>query len=307
MGRRDFWAMIRAQWERGNFVCVGLDSAFDKIPEAAHQSGSECDIDTANTIVAFNRAIVEATQEFACAFKPNIAFYEAYGDEGINALHRTIVDIRTIAPDVPVILDAKRADIGNTNGGYVEMVFRFLLADAVTVNPYFGGEALKPFLEWADKGIFVLCRTSNPEAGEFQNLVAPANWGTPVPTCRSAFSENVAVAPIYAHVAHRVVTHWNGNRNCGLVVGATRPEELQEVRKIVGDMPILIPGIGAQGGDVEQTVSAGKDSHGQGMIINSSRGIIFASDGADFAKAARRETEKLHDLINRHRLVSPVA
>ena len=301
MNVRNFGALIRARWELGKFVCVGLDSDFTKIPKAAHRPGLECEVDIAHTIVAFNRAIVEATHEFACAFKPNIAFYEAHGAEGIGALQRTIMDIRTIAPDVPVILDAKRADIGNTNAGYAEMAFRVLRADAVTVNPYFGGEALKPFLECAHKGIFVLCRTSNPEAGEFQDLVAPADWGTPGPLCNSAFSKTVAVAPIYAHVAHRVAKHWNGNGNCGLVAGATNPQELRNVRSIVGDMPILIPGIGAQGGDVEQTVSAGKDSHGQGMIINSSRGIIFASVGGDFADAARDKAQELHDLINRWR------
>ena len=282
MNDRNFRQMLEAQWSRGNFVCVGLDSEFGKIPESARRSGNECDVSVANTIVAFNLAIVEATKDLVCAYKPNAAFYEAYGDEGIGALQRTIVDIHAIAPDVPVILDAKRADIGNTNAGYVKAAFNFLQADAITVHPYLGAEALQPFLDCADKGIIVLCRTSNQGAGEFQDL-------------------SVNGEPLYRFVARRGASEWNKNGNCALVVGATYSDELREVRGLIGDMPILIPGIGAQGGDVEKTVSAGKDSRGYGMIINSPRGIIFASKGADFAEAARRETEKLRDMINQYR------
>lgn len=281
MSNRNFRQMLEAQWSRGNFVCVGLDSEFGKIPEFAHRSGNECGVSVPNTVVAFNRAIVEATKDLVCAYKPNAAFYEAHGDEGIAALQRTIANIHSIAPDVPVILDAKRADIGNTNSGYVDAAFGFLQADAITVHPYLGAEALQPFLAQAEKGIIVLCRTSNPGAGEFQDLIVNGE-------------------PLYRFVARRVTSEWNKNGNCALVVGATYPEELGEVRGIVGDMPILIPGIGAQGGDVEKTVTAGKDSRGQGMIINSSRGIIFASKGADFAQAARRETKKLGDLIKQY-------
>ncbi len=275
--------MLEAQWSRGNFVCVGLDSEFGKIPEFAYQARLNSDgVSVEGTIVAFNRAIVEATKDLVCAYKPNIAFYEAHGAEGIAALQRTIADIHAIAPDVPVILDAKRADIGNTNAGYVQAAFEFLQADAITVHPYLGAEALQPFLARAEKGIIVLCRTSNPGAGEFQDL-------------------SVNGEPLYRFVARRVASEWNKNGNCALVVGATYPNELREVRGLVGDMPILIPGIGAQGGDVAQTVTAGKDSRGWGMIINSSRGIIFASKSEDFAEAARHETEKLRDLINQYR------
>ena len=288
MNDRNFRQMLEAQWSRGNFVCVGLDSKFGKIPESARVGGNECAIHEGNTVVAFNRAIVEATKDVVCAYKPNAAFYEAHGAEGIAALQRTIADIHAIAPDVPVILDAKRADIGNTNAGYVQFAFDYLHADAITVHPYLGAEALQPFLERKDKGIIVLCRTSNPDAGEFQDMRVVNKYFT-------------SATPLYEMVAIQVATKWNGNNNCGLVVGATYPDELREVRGLVGDMPILIPGIGAQGGDVEKTVMAGKDSRGQGMIINSSRGIIFASKGADFAEAARRETEKLRDLINQYR------
>lgn len=296
MSERNFNKMLEAQWAKGNFVCVGLDSEFAKIPESAYQQGDEVGVSIENTIIAFNRAIVEATKDSVCAYKLNIAFYEAHGVAGLAALHRTIVDIRTLAPDVPVILDAKRADIGNTNRGYVDAAFGFLQADAITVHPYLGQEALQPFLDRTDKGIIILCRTSNSGAGEFQNLEVRSQ-GRP----SLLHPEDERWEPMYLNVARRVAGNWNKNGNCVLVVGAPALHELAQVRKIVGDMPILIPGIGAQGGDVEQTVKAGKDSRGKGMIISSSRGIIFASNGADFAQAARRETEKLHNLINQYR------
>ncbi len=272
VSKRNFRELIETKWGEKKFLCVGLDSDYTKIPEFARTD------DIANTIVTFNKAIVEATKDLVCAYKPNIAFYEAYGDAGWFALCETIVRIREMAPDVPVILDAKRADIGSTNVGYVDAAFDLLQADAITVHPYLGAEALEPFLARAEKGIFVLCRTSNPGAGEFQDLLVNGE-------------------PLYRFVARRVASEWNKNGNCALVVGATYPDELREVRGLVGDMPILIPGIGAQGGDVEKTVSAGKDSRGQGMIINSSRGIIFASKDRDFAEAAGREALALHEEI----------
>ncbi|OGG41015.1 orotidine 5'-phosphate decarboxylase [Candidatus Kaiserbacteria bacterium GWA2_50_9] len=247
----------------------------------------------ANTVVAFNKANVEATQDIVCAYKPNFAFYIAHGDEGVAALNRTIVDIHIIAPDVPVILDCKDGDIGNTNAGYVKMAFDYCQADAITVSPYLGGEALQPFLDCKDKGIFVLCRTSNPGAGEFQDLR--------ISTGPVMVDNDPPYRPLYQIVAQNVAANWNKNGNCALVVGATYPDELRQVRELVGDMPILIPAVGAQGGDVEKAVKAGKNSQGQGMIFNSSRGIIFASNGPDFAEAARRETLKLHTLINQYR------
>ncbi len=305
---------LERQWANSNFVCVGLDSEYDSIPEAAQRGGNETAVDVANTIVAFNRAIVGETIDIACAYKPNIAFYEKQGDAGINALFRTMQDIRILTHDVPVILDAKRADIGNTNMGYVSAAFDFLRADAITVNPYLGGETLKPFLDRADKGVIVLCKTSNPGAGEFQDDEIIMNFQQLADLVGDADEANALNGkfgwsnagggyrmPVYQKVALRVSRHWNKNGNCALVVGATYPHELSEIRELVGDMPILLPGIGTQGGDVRQTVQAGKDSRGQGMIINSSRGIIFASNGEDFAQAARRETEKLRDLINQYR------
>jgi len=283
MKKRNFNELLEAQWSQGKFVCVGLDSAYDKIPDSAYESLRDYTTKfIANTIFYFNCVIVEATKDLVCAYKPNIAFYEAYGSEGIAALRRTIREIHTVAPDVPVILDAKRADIGNTNIGYVKAAFDFLEADAITVHPYLGAEALEPFLSQVDKGVIVLCRTSNPGAGEFQDLTVDGE-------------------PLYRYVARSVASEWNKNGNCSIVVGATYPDELREVREVVGDIPILIPGIGAQGGDVEKAVTAGKDSRGMGMIINSSRGIIFASNEPNFAEVARQKTIDLHELINQYR------
>ncbi|KAA0206472.1 orotidine-5'-phosphate decarboxylase [Candidatus Uhrbacteria bacterium] len=274
--------MLEAKWAEGKFVCVGLDPVLEKLPKSVtiptHLRSRDIDERTA-TIAAFNIAIVDMTKDLVCAYKPNAAFYEAYGAAGIEALAWTLYHIRHYAPDVPVIYDAKRADIGNTNAGYAKSAFDDLQADAITVHPYLGAEAMKPFLDRADKGVIVLCRTSNPGAGEFQDMLTTRD------------------GPLYVYVARQVARAWNTKGNCAVVVGATYPSELAEVRRIVGDMPILIPGIGAQGGDLEAAVKAGRDSQGRGMIINSSRGILYASSGEDFAEAARRETQKLHDQI----------
>lgn len=284
---RNFRQMLEHKWIEGKSVCVGLDSDIEKIPKF-FSKGFNC----LNAIWAFNRTIVEATKDIVCAYKPNLAFYQMHGSKGISVLKRTIEDIHLIASDVPVILDAKYADIGNTNKGYVSAAFSFFKADAVTVHPYLGKEAMRPFLEMTEKGIIVLCRTSNPGGGEFQDMKIHING---------------MKLPLYQWVARNVAAKWNSNGNCALVVGATYPEELAEVRNVVGHMPILIPGVGFQQKDVpleeqiRQVVSAGKNGRRQGMIINSSRGIIFASNGPDFAEAARRETEKLNNLINQYR------
>lgn len=281
MGNRNFRSLIENQWSHGNFVCVGLDVVYERIPAVITHRLPCGPYPILEQIIRFNQAIVESTKDLVCAYKLNAAFYEAHQFQGLHALYCTINTIQRITPTVPVILDAKRGDIGHTNEGYVTAVFESIKADAITVHPYLGAESLKPFLDQKDKGIFILCRTSNPGAGEFQDL-------------------SVDGKPLYQHVARHVAKTWNTHENCGLVVGATYPDELREVRELVGDMPILIPGIGAQGGDVEKAVSAGKDSRGYGMIINSSRKILYASDGSDFADAARRETEKLRTLINRY-------
>jgi orotidine-5'-phosphate decarboxylase len=275
--------MLQEQWDRGRFVCVGLDSDERKIPSTDKLPINQGGFNPDRPQFAFNRAIVDATKYLACAYKPNLAFYR--GSYGKDVLTDTIAYIKSVAHDIPVILDAKQADIGNTNDGYVEEDFDYYGADAVTVHPFLGMEAMRPFLNRADKGIIVLCRTSNEGASELQDQPVPSPDGN-------------GTVPLYQLLAHNVSQQWNMNGNCGVVVGATYPEELSHVRQIVGDgFPILIPGIGAQGGELEATVHAGCDSNGQGMIINSSRGIIFASSGEDFAEAARSETQKLHEAI----------
>ena len=274
-----FIAKLKHCWQQNNFVCVGLDSDYDQLPIIIKAGQSVED-----ALFTFNREIIDATHDLVCAYKPNAAFYEAQGDTGMRSLIRTVHYIKETYPHIPVILDAKRADIGSTNLGYVQAAFDRIDADAITVHPYLGKEALAPFLARKERGIIVLAKTSNPGAGEFQDLpVGPAQ------------------EPLYQVVARHVAQSWNGNGNCALVVGATYPAELKTVRSLVGDMPILIPGIGAQGGEVAATVNAGKDSRGWGMIISSSRGIIFASQANDFAQAARKATRELREEINRHR------
>lgn len=271
-----FISLLIERWQTNTFVCVGLDSDYQQLPETVKQGKS-----VEEAMFIFNRAIIDATHDFVCAYKPNAAFYEAQGDAGLRALTRTVQYIKEAYSSIPVILDAKRADIGSTNLGYVQAAFDIIGVDAITVHPYLGKEALAPFLARAEKGIIVLAKTSNPGAGEFQDLLV----GT-------------MQEPLYQVVARHVAEQWNTNGNCGIVIGATYPEDLRKARAIVGDMPILIPGVGTQGGAVAATVTAGKDNKGQGMIINASRGIIFASHGSDFAQAARTATERLRDEIN---------
>lgn len=228
-----FISKLAAKWDENKFLCVGLDKG---------------DFE-------FDRNIIDATFDLVCAYKPQSAFYEA----GKPAdLKRTIDYIRQKDPSIPIILDAKRGDIGNTNEAYVKAIFDDLKIDAVTVHPYLGKESLEPFLKRTDRGIIVLVKTSNPGAGEFQNLKSDGK-------------------PLYQIVAEHV-KEWNTSNNCAVVVGSTYPEELKIVREIIGDMPILVPGIGAQGGDLEATIKNGLDSKKQGLIISSSRAIIFADD-----------------------------
>ncbi len=271
-----FSTILATAWHKNNsLVCVGLDPVRTKLP--THLQNSD------NALLAFNKAIVDATADLVCAYKPNAAFYEALGDRGTDQLKQTVAYIHDKYPDVPVILDAKRADIGNTNDAYVEYIFDYLGVDAVTLHPYLGGEALEPFLARADKGCIVLCRTSNPGAGEFQDLLIDGK-------------------PLFEHVATAVRTSWNKNSNCLLVVGATYPAEMKTIRNLVGDeIAFLVPGVGAQGGDVEQVLTSGKNSAGTGLIINSTRDIIYASSDTDFAEAARAKAQALKDEINTYR------
>lgn len=260
--------------KNNSLVCVGLDSDFAKLP--VHLKSDP------DALFTFNKAIIDATADLVCAYKPNSAFYEALGHDGMRQLKQTADYLHHSYPDIPIIMDAKRADIGSTNSGYVDSIFDYLGMDAVTLHPYLGKEALEPFLSRSDKGSIVLCRTSNPGSGEFQDLI-------------------VDNQPIYEHVAQAVSNSWNSNNNCMLVVGATYPAEMKQIRSIVGDMMFLVPGIGAQGGDLESVMKAGVDSRNQGMIISSSRGIIFASGGKDFAEAARKQAILLKDEINNFR------
>ncbi len=274
-----FLEKLTARWQQNHFVCVGLDVDYEQLPAIVKEQRT-----IEEAIFIFNRAIIDATANLVCAYKPNSAFYERYGEAGLRALSRTISYSQENFPHIPIILDAKRADIGSTNIGYVLSAFDQLGVDAITVHPYLGKEALAPFLERKDKGIIVLAKTSNLGSSEFQDLLV-----------------GEAQVPLYQVVARNVAQSWNSNGNCGLVVGATYPVELRRVREIIGDMPLLIPGIGAQGGDVAATVAAGQDSRGWGMIINSSRGIIYASRGDDFAQMAYLATVRLRDEINAHR------
>lgn len=294
MSKRNFQELLETQWSKEKFVCIGLDPEMDKLP--THLKMLHLD----RRILYFCEEIVCMTAHLVCAYKPNTAFFERHGTEGWIILRRLVESIHNLAPNIPIILDAKRGDIGNTNNGYIDMAFDFLEVDAITVNPYLGREALQPFLDRQNKGIIVLCRTSNPGAGEFQDMIVKADHTDP---CEG----DSGYMPLYKYIAQQVVHHWNKNGNCAIVAGATYPSQLREIREIVGDMPILIPGIGFQQKDVpleeqvKQVVECGQDSHGQGMIINSSRGIIFASKDNDFAKAARQETLKLHNTINQYR------
>lgn len=260
---RNFREILNPQWDAKKFVCVGLDSDAKKLPKSVEDQ------------YHFNLHIIDATRDVACAYKLNLAFYR--GSDGKMMLRRTIRDGMRLAPRALWILDAKYLDIGNTNDGYVAEAFEYFGVDAVTIHNYLGREATMPFLARKDKLIIVLCRTSNPGAGEFQDLTID----------RTGFRK------LYEVVAHNVAASWNTNSNCGLVVGATAPEELQRVRTHAPDLPLLIPGIGAQGGDLEATAQAA----GGKMLINSSRGIIFASSGDDYFDAARREALKLDAAI----------
>ena len=273
-----FIEQLQRAWRNNDsLVCVGLDPEPSRVPPALR--------DSPDAPFEFCRAIVDATADLVCCFKPQFAHFAAQRAEG--ALERLIAYIHERHPGVPVILDAKRGDIGSTAQYYAAEAFGRYGADAVTANPYLGRDSVQPYLEHADRGVVVLCRTSNPGAREFQDLVVQDADGVG--------------APLYQRVAATVARDWNGNGNCALVVGATYPRELAEVRAIVGDMPLLVPGVGAQGGDVAAVVHNGKNSAGAGLIVSSSRAILYASPADDFAAAARRATETLRAEINRYR------
>ena len=251
-----------------SLVCVGLDVDPARMPVP--------------DVAEFNRAIVDATADLVCCYKPNLAFYEALGIPGLKALEDTVSHIRRASPHAIIIGDAKRGDIGNTSTAYARAMFQVWDFDAVTVNPWGGRDTVEPFLTQADRGVFVWCRGSNPGSSDLQDLFVSTQHGT---------------MPQYQHLAHEVKT-WSNVGNLGLVVGATFPEQLECVREICPEMPILIPAVGAQGGELETAVHQGTAANGRRAIINSSRGIIYAAQGPDFAEAARREAARLRDAIN---------
>ena len=267
----------QASREANSLVCVGLDVNPASMPLTIQRH--------LNPILDFNKAIIDATADVVCAYKPNLAFYEQLGPAGMEILAETV---KHIPRGKIIIADAKRGDIGNTAKAYAKALFEVYGFDAATVSPYLGRDSLQPFLDYTDKGIFVLCKTSNPGSAEFQNLAVK--------------SEDGVVRPLYEVVADRV-TSWNEHGNCGLVVGATYPDELTRVRRIAPDLPILIPGIGAQAGDLEASVKNGVDANGELALITSSRAIIYASASDDFDLAARRAAIALRDAINRIRMV----
>ena len=251
-----------------SLLCVGLDPDPVKMPENV-------------SVAEFNRAIIEATSDLVCAYKINFAFYEALGDNGMSVLKQT----RSFIPNaIPAIGDAKRGDIGNTARAYARAIFDYLDFDAATVNPYLGYDSIEPFLQYRERGVFILCRTSNASAVDFQSL--------------DIESGDKKRLPLFEIVARRA-GEWNVHGNIGLVVGATCPEELEIIRGQHPDMPLLIPGIGAQGGDLALTVRHGVDRHGEKAIINSSRQVLYASKGKDFAPAARQAAIELREQINR--------
>ncbi len=244
----------------GSLLCVGLDPDLDRVPSALQSEP--------HPLFAFCRTVIDATAPFACAFKPNTAFFEAHGAQGWEQLAMVFAHLREHHPTHFTICDAKRGDIGSTNRGYVQAVYDELGADSITLHPYLGREALAPFLDRADKASILLCRTSNPGAGEFQDLRIDGN-------------------PLWQHVARSVSSTWNTNGNCMLVVGATWPDEMRQIRSTAPELTFLVPGIGAQGGDIEATVRSGLRSDGKGLVLASSRAILHSDDPAATARATR--------------------
>jgi len=324
--------LLNASRKNKSWLCIGLDPDPELMPEV--------------DVLQFNKAIIEATCDLVCAYKPNLAFYEALGAEGLIILEKTVKHIRHIGGDIPVIGDAKRGDIGNTARAYAKALFSVFGFDAATVNPYLGFDSVKPFIQYQDKGVFILCLTSTASAADFQSLRSPimafncdrCGKEIPLPSetfkgsrmcpyCQNPYKldikydvfqpqptltylrhvkitqskeeKSLVEKPLFEHVALKA-NQWNKHGNIGLVVGATYPEELRLIRQSYPDILLLIPGIGAQGGDLASAVSYGMDSRGEKAIINVSRQILYASKERDFAQAARNVAEKIRSQINSH-------
>jgi orotidine-5'-phosphate decarboxylase len=268
--------LLAAQGINSSWLCVGLDPVMSRLPEVVRSSE--------DPLLTFGRAIVENTADIACAYKPNLGFWLAEGAAGVRALQHLVDEI----PDyLPIILDGKFNDVGHTAAAYARAAFETFGVDAVTANPYLGLDTVRPFLDREDRGVFLLARTSNPSAPDLQDLEVNGN-------------------ALYHEVA-QLAAQWEKRLpgTCGLVVGATYPEELSILREMAPDLPFLIPGIGAQGGSLAKAVAQGAAADGIGPVINSSRGIIYASSGSDFGSAARRAALELRDRINEQRGVAP--
>lgn len=272
-----FAEKLAARWRASrSLLCIGLDPDPDRLPGSL--------AGRTDAIERFCVEIIDRTADHACAFKPQIAYFASARAE--SQLEAVIAHLRDRHPDIPVVLDAKRGDIGSTAVQYAREAFERYGADAVTVNPYMGGDSIAPYLAWHDKGVFVLCRTSNPGGDDLQAL---------------SVSIGETTRPLYEQVARLAQSSWNDGRQLGLVVGATYPDELARIRRLAPDMPLLVPGIGAQGGDIDATVAAGLDEAGYGMLINSSRAILYAGSGNDFATAAGQAAAATCAAIHRAR------
>ncbi len=270
--------LVEASRQNKSLLCVGLDPEPVRFPAMYLGEPAE------RSVLRFCCDIIEATAPYVCAFKPNIAFFEVLGPEGMHVFQEVI---KVIPRHIPVIVDAKRGDIGNSARNYASAFFDTYGCDAITVNPYLGRDSVQPFLDHHDKGVFLLCRTSNPGARDFQDLPVQDSDGV--------------VRPLYEVVAQQI-QGWNAADNCGLVVGATYPRELKRIRAICPTLPILIPGVGAQGGDLRASVAAGVDAEGERAIIAVSRAILYAGDGDEYAAAAEKEARLLRDRINQARV-----
>jgi orotidine-5'-phosphate decarboxylase len=282
MTDRNFMALLQANWDSGKSISVGLDPEPERFPQDLSGLSLE------DATVEFLRRVISATAPLAAAYKPNSAHFEAMGDNGAAVLRAVIELVRELAPDAPVILDAKRADIGSTNDKYAISAFDHLKADAITVHPYLGPEAMKPFIERKEKGIIVLARTSNPGAGQYQDL-------------------SVEGMALYQRVAQDVATTWNIHGNCGLVVGATYPDEMKQVRGVAPKLPILVPGIGAQGGDIAATVANGLTATGDGLILHAGRSLMYAFEKHTSGDVEQASAEAITELQNEIQAAKGVA
>jgi orotidine-5'-phosphate decarboxylase len=270
--------LLAVSRQQDSLLCVGLDPEQERLPSRLHS------MPVARAVTYFCQAIIEATAPYVCAFKPNLAFFEVLGPEGMYVFQKVI---QAVPEHIPIIVDAKRGDLGNTARNYAAAIFDVYGCDAVTVNPYLGYDSVAPFLAYEEKAVFFLCRTSNPSAHDFQDLLVCEEKGQ--------------VRPLYEEIAKRVQL-WNRTGNCGLVVGATYPQELNTIRSMCPGMPILIPGVGAQGGNLEASVLAGVDVSGEKAIISVSRAILYAGDGDDYAVSAANDARKLRNRMNEARI-----